>query len=242
MDTDFYDCSGEYVAAFLPQEWDQHRPALLSTLSKIDPHCGPVVDVGSGTGAGLHVIAEALPHAEIFAVEPHRGLRTALLSAIATDSNLRQRVTVLGDDIFSAAIPEQIGVFVAMNMIGHFSPKQRRSLWKLLSNRLAAKGCAVLNFQPTANQSHPGISTSEITLGRHTYRGTAATEIINDGVVSLTMTYHIEENGVIIAETTTTSQWHIFSPQQLAQEITEFGLNVKQSNSAEDLHIITRNS
>lgn len=76
--------------------------------------------------------------------QPRAGLRAALLARVAAGESLRTRVTVLDRDLLSATLPVSVSAVVLMNVIGHFTPADRRSLWALLADRLTPGGRAVV--------------------------------------------------------------------------------------------------
>lgn len=237
----FYDRTAEYVGVLLPAAWEGLDEALTATLSGLDANTGPIVDVGAGTGIGTAVIAAAVPGAEILAVEPHRGLRTALLARIAGDAVLRNRVTVLDADLLAAALPERISALVAMNVIGHFSPAERRRVWDLLAQRLSPRGRAVLNLYPPTSPVHvPATPMAEVTIGRRRYTGTAEAEPAGDDAVTWTMTYRVIEDGHTTTKFSSTDHWHVFDPEQLTAELAEHELRLTPGDPDHGIQIISR--
>ncbi|TMR93183.1 class I SAM-dependent methyltransferase [Nonomuraea basaltis] len=75
---------------------------------------GPIVDVGAGGGHGTRLIAQAVPEAEIVAVEPSATLRSVLLVRVNETTELRDRVTVLPEGLLEARLPPRLGAVVAM--------------------------------------------------------------------------------------------------------------------------------
>jgi hypothetical protein len=65
-------------------------------------------------------------------------LRAVLLSRVASDPRLRERVTVMAADTLGADLPDRLGAVVAVNMIGHLTPDDRRTFWRRVGERLAA--------------------------------------------------------------------------------------------------------
>lgn len=110
---EFYDRTGEYVAVLLPQAWREPGPALAEALAGLNPATGVLVDVGAGTGIGTTMLAAAFPGAEIVAIEPHPGLRTALLARIVDDEDLAQRVMVPAADVLTARVPDRVAGLIA---------------------------------------------------------------------------------------------------------------------------------
>lgn len=236
----FYDRTGEYVAVLLPAAWEGLGPALAAAVTGLDVTAGPVVDVGAGTGIGTEVLARALPGAEILAVEPHAALRTALLARLSADDDLRERATVLDTDLLAAALPDTISAMVLMNVIGHFTPADRQRIWALLATRLAPTGRAVLNlYPPTRPEPVTATPMGQARIGRRRYTGTATAEPAGQDAVTWAMTYRIDHDGETVTELTATDHWYVFTPEQLATELADHGLQVTAGDPAQGIQIIT---
>ncbi|MDK1474481.1 class I SAM-dependent methyltransferase [Streptomyces sp. 549] len=238
---DFYDRTAEYVSVLLPAAWQALGPALTRALDGLDTSGGPVVDVGAGTGESTAAVAGALPAAEILAVEPHPALRTALLTRLSADTGLAARVTVLDSDVLSAELPEHLSGLVAMNVVGHLTPKDRRALWELLGRKLTADGRAVLNLYPPTRPEHvPSVPMGEATLGRRRYTGSATAEPAGEDAVTWHMTYRVEQDGRTLTEFTASDRWYVFTPEQLSAELAGSGLRLTPVDGDHGLHLITR--
>lgn len=152
---------------------------LLSELRDLAPVEYPVVDIGAGTGLTTRLIAEALPDAEILAIEPDPAMRAALMSRIWADPDLRRRVTVLPARLDAAPLPSTISAAVGSACLVHFAPPGRKALWALLAQRLAPRGVALFDIQCPVARGAPEASLGIATIGRNTYEGWAASERID---------------------------------------------------------------
>lgn len=176
-DRDFYETTAEHVAVLLGPPWQVLGPALAAALDGLDPSAGPIVDVGAGSGLGTRVIARAVPGADVIAVEPDRALRTALLAVVTADPDLQSRVTIEPCDLLTAPLPSRLGAIVALNVIGHFTPPDRRRVWQIAADRLAPEGIVVVNLAPPDHpEPVPATPMGEVVVGRHRYTGTARAE------------------------------------------------------------------
>ncbi|MFE6611644.1 class I SAM-dependent methyltransferase [Amycolatopsis sp. NPDC057786] len=241
MTEDFYHRTAEYVAVLLRQAWTGLGPALAKALSDVDTSDGPVVDVGAGTGIGTAVLAAALPGADIIAIEPNPALRTALLTRCVEDDDLARRVTVLGTDALAAPLPDRLSVVLAMNVLGHFGPGERRALWKLLADRLSPGGRAILNLQPpTTAVAVPSTPMAQVRIGDREYLGVAAAEPAGPDAITWTMTYRVEQGGSVVTELTASDLWQVITASALADEVAEYGLRLTVADPEHDLYTITR--
>ncbi|GAT67396.1 type 12 methyltransferase [Planomonospora sphaerica] len=217
--TDPYERSAEFVDVMMAPHWEALGPPLAKALQAFEP--GPVVDLGAGGGLGTLVIAEALPDAEIIAIEPSLALRSVLTARMSERPALRDRVTVLPEGLLQAALPPRVGGVVAMNVIGHLTPEERHRLWDLL----APGGRAVLNLQPPAEPVEvPMARFADLRLGRHRYEGWGRAEPAGPGSVTWHMAYRVYEGERLVREITTAYAWRVLGERALREELAEHGL------------------
>lgn len=237
--TDQYERSAEFVDVMLAPAWTALAPVLAQALHGAP---GPVVDVGAGGGHGTRVIAKALPQAEIFAVEPSPGLRAVLLARVDEDPELRDRVTVLPSGLLQATLPLRLGTLVAMNVIGHFDPSDRRAIWRLLAERLVPGGRAVLNLQlPAEPVAVPHSRFSELHVGRRRYEGWGRAEPAGPDRLAWRMTYRAFQDGEPAEEVEVEYAWWVLDPDRLKAELAEHGLHAAPTGPIElGLWCITR--
>ncbi len=236
---DQYRESAEYIDIMSRDAWRELAPLLAEAL---EGAAGPVVDLGAGSGLGTLVIAKALPHAEIIAVEPSSGLRAVLLSKVYGDSELARRVTVLDTDAQHATLPDRLGAVTAMNMIGHLDRADRRALWATLAKRLAPRAPIVLNLQPPGSAiAMPDTRFTEIPIGRRTYEGWGRAEPHGADAVTWHMRYRVLENGAPVGERAVDYRWWIVTEDDLRAETAEFGFTVRPIGpTATSLYTMTR--
>ncbi|MER7506155.1 class I SAM-dependent methyltransferase [Nonomuraea pusilla] len=230
-ETDPYERSAEYVDVMLAPAWTALAPALAEALRGAP---GPVVDVGAGGGHGTRVIARAMPLTEIFAVEPSPGLRAVLLARVSEDPDLRDRVTVLPGELLRAALPPRLGTLVAMNVIGHLDPAERRLTWQLLAERLLPGGRAVLNLQPPAEPvAVPHTRLCELRIGRRRYEGWGHAEPAGPEQVTWRMTYRVFQDGEPAEEVEVEYPWWVLGHDGLRAELAEHGLRLRPTGPAD---------
>ncbi|WP_433697325.1 class I SAM-dependent methyltransferase [Nocardiopsis sp. CA-288880] len=222
---DPYARSGQYIDIMIAGWWEHHGETLVEALWELPSGAGPVVDAGAGGGHGTRLVAAALPGARILAVEPSLPLRTVLLSRIAEDADLRDRVTVDGDDLLSAYLPDRIGGMVMANLIGHFSPHERDRLWEDLAPRLAPGAFILLNLAaPLKPERVERARMSEVRLGDRSYVGWAAAEPSGPERVNWHMTYEVHGGGRVIASDDVRYDWWTITEDALRAETSPHGL------------------
>jgi SAM-dependent methyltransferase len=215
----------EFVDILSHDAWHALGPALADVLRHGDFAGGPVIDIGAGSGLATAVIAQALPNADILAVEPSPALRAVLLAKLVVNSDLVKRVTVVDSDFQHAALPLRFGTVVAMNMIGHLATADRRALWALLAQRLAPQGQAVLNLQGPNRPTHvPESRFAEVAIGRRSYEGWGRAQPCGSDALTWHMRYRTLEDGVMVAERTLESRWQLISEEHLRAELADHGL------------------
>ncbi|WP_188190329.1 class I SAM-dependent methyltransferase [Nonomuraea sp. SYSU D8015] len=231
MIPDQYERSAEFVDVMLAPHWTVLGPAVAEALRGAP---GPVVDVGAGGGHGTRAIAQALPEAEIFAVEPSPGLRAVLMARVNESPQLRERVTVLPSGLLEATLPRGLGAMVAMNVIGHFDPAGRRAIWELLAGRLLPGGRAVLNLQPPAEPvTVPRTRFSDLRIGRRRYEGWGRAEPAGPDLVTWHMTYRVVQDGEPPEEVEVDYAWWVLGADRLKAELADHGLQAAPTGPAE---------
>jgi hypothetical protein len=189
---DQYKRSAEFVDVMIASHWAALAPPLSQALRGVT---GPIVDVGAGGGQGTRVIAEAVPEAEIVAVEP------------------------------SAALPQKLGAVVAMNVIGHFDPAGRQRIWSLLTERLVPGGRAVLNLQPpTEPMTVPESRFADVRVGRRGYEGWGRAEPAGPDRITWRMAYHTYHDDQLVDELEVAYAWWVLDERQLRAELGGHGL------------------
>ncbi|WP_116051228.1 class I SAM-dependent methyltransferase [Amycolatopsis palatopharyngis] len=239
---DEYAESAEYIDILISPFWNDLGPALAAAIKDVDPSDGPIIDIGAGSGCGTTVIARYLPKAEIVAVEPSPGLRSALLAKVSADAALRRRVTVLPERFLEADLPDRLSLAVAMNVIGHFSPPERHRIWGLLAERLAPNGRVVLNLQPPSEPiAVPDTVSSTVDVGRRRYEGSARAEPTGDRTLTWYMTYRTYQGHDLVDERRASYTWHLLTERQLRDELAQANLQLRHLEPADlGMCVITR--
>lgn len=169
---------------------------IQAALAGLDTRAGPILDIGAGTGLTTRVIAAALPEAEIFAIEPDAAMRSALMTRVWSDDDLRRRVSILPMGILDCPLPDVISGAVLSASLVHFSPETRARLWKTLASRLAPGGRVVVEVQCPISCDIGETCMSTTSVGRMTYEGWASARRIDSNRQHWTMTYRTVMNGI----------------------------------------------
>jgi hypothetical protein len=223
---DLYAASGEFVDVLSGPAWEVLRGPIRTALRGARPDQGPLVDIGAGTGLGTLVLADTFPTAQVVAVEPSPGLRGVLLSRVAADDGLRERVTVMPGDALGVSLPAPLGGALAANMIGHLAPDDRRKLWRRVAQRLSPGAPFVVNLQPPATSvAVPFTDFAAIRIGQYVYEGGGSAEPAGPSAVTWRMRYRIRGgDGHVLHEQTVEYPWHVVSAPDLLAELAGAGL------------------
>jgi trans-aconitate methyltransferase len=223
---DAYQASGEFIDVLSGPAWLALRVPVRAALHGAAASQGPLVDVGAGTGLGTRELVDACPTATVLAVEPSPVLRAVLLSRVASDPRLRERVTVMAADALGAELPDRLGAVVAVNMIGHLTPDDRRTFWRRVGERLAAGAPLVVNLQPPAESATiPYTTFGAVQVGRYTYEGGGGAEPAGPDTVTWRMRYRIlDADGAAVRESTVDYRWHVLSAPDLLDELADAGM------------------
>jgi trans-aconitate methyltransferase len=214
----FYDAmAGEQHAGI-----DAQITAVLKGLENVSH---PIVDIGAGTGLTTRVIADALPDAEIFAVEPDAAMRPALMTRIWSDPDLRRRVSILPMSILEAPLPQVVSAAVASASLVHFSPSERNQLWSLLADRLSSTARILIEVQCPLAQDIPERCMVVTCIGQVEYQGWAAVSRVDEFRQKWKMTYVARLNGLEIDRQFAEYICWTISAEQVLAEAAAIGLH-----------------
>lgn len=197
---------------------------IAAALRGLETQHGPVVDIGAGTGLTTRVIADALPDAEILAIEPDASMRCGLMTRLWCDTELRRRVTILPLPALEVALPDVISGVVASASLVHFSAEERQRLWTMLARRLAARGRIIAEIQCPEAVDVPERLMASATVGRVEYQGWAQARAVGPDSQLWRMTYRATTDGVETSRHVTAFVCWTASARQVAAEAVRAGL------------------
>lgn len=232
---DPYERSAEYLDLMIAGAWESLGPALTEVLHEVKAAAGPVVDLGAGTGRGVATICAALPGDEpVLAVEPSAAMRAVLLARVHDDPELRERVTVLGEGATQDPLPDGLRAIVAMNVLGHLSPVERRALWANAARRLAPGGALIINIAPPVRPEHvPRARLASVAVGALRYEGWGSAEPSGADEITWRMDYRVLRDGRPVSEVTVDYRWWVADESALAEEAAEAGLVMRPTGQPE---------
>lgn len=240
--SDPYERSAEYLDILIAESWEPLAPALADVLSHVRAGTGAVVDLGAGSGRGVRVICDALPRVPVLAVEPSAAMRAVLLARVHEDGELRQRVTVVPGDCVSTDWPDGVRAVVALNMIGHLPPGQRRALWSRAARQLAPGGALVFNLAPPFTPVDvERVRMARVVVGELEYEGWASARPTGADEITWRMDYGVLRQGRPLAGTSVEYRWWVATEGALAAEVADAGLVLRRSgDSALGLCVLER--
>jgi len=236
LDPDVTDLDDPYAAAtaefydlLATGHWDTFGDQLANLLAEVDPTTGPLVDVGAGTGVGLSHLRNAVPTAEIYAIEPSKAMRVALHARLTVDPTLRAATTVDPRPFASAELPVRASGLVASAVLGHLTDAERDRLWRYVADRLDPGAPAVVEVLPPFRPLVvPSVRYRALQVGRFTYEGWQSGRPADDRHMAWTMTYRVLDDGALVAEHEVVSRWRCFSPNDVRAEVERFRLDVAE--------------
>ncbi|SEG86403.1 Methyltransferase domain-containing protein [Thermomonospora echinospora] len=218
-----YAVNAPYYDLIFPE---QVRDFLAAALRLLPEDARAVAEIGPGTGQFTEILAGMLgPEAEIFAIEPARVMRAALVTRLARLPEAARKVTVLLEDALTAQMDVPLDGVVLFNLIMHFSPADRPALWKKWAEALRPGGVLLVEsqFPQTAVAVPPSVVPGR-SLGRHRYETLSRAETVGEDLIRWVMTYRTLRGDVVMREETAEFDCHVVSDETLAAELTAAGL------------------
>jgi predicted O-methyltransferase YrrM len=239
--SDPYASSAPYIDPLIAGFWHGVSPALTAELEPLAALSGPVVDLGAGSGRGVRAVASALPGVPVVAVEPSPAMRTALLARLVDAPPLRDTVTVVATDAQTYAFPRSPRAVMAMNVLGHLTPGQRRRLWARIAERLEPGGVLLVNNQqPHAPVAVPPARGGTFRVGEQDYEGWVQAEPSGEQRLTWRMTYRTLRDGQCLSEATADYTWWVATDDELRAEWAEHRLTSRTAGEGETaFHVVS---
>ncbi|GAA2605452.1 class I SAM-dependent methyltransferase [Actinomadura fulvescens] len=200
------------------------RATLEGALRTLLPDARTVAEIGPGTGLFTETLARLLgPEAEIFAIEPARIMRAALMTRLARLPEAN--VTVVPDDALDAELDVELDAVVLFNLIMHFGPDDRTRLWRKWAGALRPGGTLIMETQfPQTATPVPETVVPGGGLGRHRYDTVSRADVIDKDRIRWVMTYRTWAGDKPVRAETADFDCYVISDEILAQELTAAGL------------------
>lgn len=225
---DPYTRSADHLDLLSTGTWQHMTPSVTEALTGFAESDVTIVELGAGTGLGTGVIAHAAPNARIVAVEPSSHLRAVLLHRVASDTDLRSRVTVEDQPFPASRLPEKFDALVMINSLGHLETGARGELWRVIAAGLLPGGCAVINLQqPTTASAVPEFEMACERVGNREYHGTAWAERLDDTTMVWHMTYKTSEDGNELDTMHVEYRWNVLGNDALEVELAQHHLHAE---------------
>lgn len=232
LDDPYAAATAEFYELLATAHWQRTGPELVTLLAGADPSTGPIVDVGAGTGIGLPYLLDAVPEADLHAIEPSRAMRTALHTRLLLDPRLAGRVTVDPRPL-KDALPDRACAIVLSAVLGHLDEIDRYRLWRFATERVPAGAPIVVEVLPPRRPIvvEP-VRYAAVPVGRFTYEGWQSGEPAGERLMRWTMWYRVLDGETVVSEQSVISTYRCWSPDDLRTEVEPFGLTVTEHGDA----------
>lgn len=234
-----YAVTAEYFGLMMRAFAPEQSAVLRRALRHADPGAGPVLDLGAGTGDATVDVLDALPGAEVIAVEPARAMRSVLLNRLAARPDLDDRVTVVAGELAAAELPTSLGGVVMLNVLGHFARDQRAELFATFAAHLTPGLPVVLSLQaPAGPVVVPRTLATSTHLGSTEYQAWMEAMPSGEETVRWTMRYVTLRRGEVLDEQLTEYEFHHFGVDQLRDEVGRAGFDIQAGEG--EVHVLVR--
>ncbi|MEZ0492066.1 trans-aconitate 2-methyltransferase [Kineococcus sp. TBRC 1896] len=220
---DYYSPAAEFFDLVGPRHMSTSGPAVRAALAGLDTSRGPVLDVGAGTGLVTALMAGFLPDAEFVCAEPSPTMRAILTSRVATDPELRRRVTVVPESAqelaAGQALPTALSAAVVFGVAGHLTQDERRQLWKRLAEALPSGAPIVVELMGVDRpRSIPPVRMVRELVGAQTYEWWMSGEPSGPRTIHWSTRWKVFRDGDLVREVEDSYEWETFGVADLVAE------------------------
>jgi phospholipid N-methyltransferase len=232
LDDPYAAATAEFYELLATAHWQRTGADLVGLLAGVDPTAGPIIDVGAGTGIGLPYLLDAVPAADLYAIEPSRAMRTALHTRLLLDPRLSGRVTVDPRPV-KDALPDRGCAVVLSAVLGHLDEIDRYRLWRFAAEQIPVGAPVVVEVLPPYRPIvvEP-VRYAAISVGRFVYEGWQSGEPAGERLMRWTMSYRVLDGDVVVSEQSVVSTYRCWSPDDLRSEVEPFGLTATEQGDA----------
>jgi SAM-dependent methyltransferase len=187
-----------------------------------------VLDVGAGTGLGTVAIA-ARCGVPLHAVEPAASMRAVLLSRIAGQPQLLDRITVHAAPVERLGLRAIADFALCLNTMSTLDESARRQGLAAIARALVDGGRLVVQRPPAhAGTGHTALPTWR--LGEDRYGGETVGRLIGSDEVEWRFTYRVARGDAVIREATETFRGYLVPPSRFDDELRAAGFEPEGSD------------
>ncbi|TYY52110.1 class I SAM-dependent methyltransferase, partial [Klebsiella pneumoniae] len=99
--------------------WETRKDTFIKSLKFMGVKTGNWLNIGSGTGQELSIIAQMFPDIHIFAIEPSASMRIGLMTRIMMLPEIQHQVTVIADTFQNTILPKSFSAAIICGCIGY---------------------------------------------------------------------------------------------------------------------------
>ena len=222
---DYYTQSAEMYDILSEPHWETRKDTFIKSLKFMGVKTGNWLNIGSGTGQELSIIAQMFPDIHIFAIEPSASMRIGLMTRIMMLPEIQHQVTVIADTFQNTILPKSFSAAIICGCIGYFNQNDRKILWNKLANGLEKKGAILVDTMPfntPCNISKILLNSKKI--GNHIYEIYLSGKPIDQEAIRWNMNFKIIEDDKVIRNFNIERDWYTFGIEQVLKEASREGL------------------
>ncbi|CAM3703143.1 hypothetical protein VA7868_01467 [Vibrio aerogenes CECT 7868] len=224
--TDYDALSAEMYDILSEAHWQQRQPSFTETLRQMNAPSGNWLNIGTGTGLELSMIAKTIPDIHLFAIEPSAAMRVGLMTRLMMQPEIQHRVTVIADSFQDADLPSSFSAATVCGCIGFFDETDRAALWQRLARNICHDGAILVD---TMMVDHPQrVETMKVgskQIGQQTYEVYLQGEPGSQTMMHWTMTYKVIRNHQVQREFKIERDWRAFGIGQVIDEAAREGFS-----------------
>lgn len=201
------------------------EPARVSFFTNLTPHGGDVLEIGPGTGRMTLPVAERA--ASVLCLERSPTMRAVLLTKLALQPELRNRVTVLDLAAPGFNLGRRFDYVYLAAVLEHVPATARPGLFATLAEHLSMDGVLAMDMvyqEDEESSDQPERETRSARQGECRYTLSSAAWPTGPDLARVRHVYRTYHRDVLVATETVSRDHHLHRPPGVVADLRSVGL------------------
>ncbi|MEV0235363.1 class I SAM-dependent methyltransferase [Nonomuraea sp. NPDC050786] len=207
--------------------------ALVSFFAGLAPPGGHALEIGPGTGRVTLAVAGRV--ASLHCLEPSPAMRAVLMTKLAAEPDLRDRVTVLGDAAPDFRFDRRFDYIYLAAVYEDVPPEARRPLLAGVAGCLAPGGVLAMDMvTDEVVPDHPEREVRSARQGECRYTLSSAVRPLGPDLAGVRRVYRTYHRDRLVATETMECDYHLHRPADVLADLRAAGLTAVGGSAVTD--------